>query len=264
VAFDLTFVLNASHFSLLSACCSWIRAFKASTPSSNEEAQVSNPAGPGSSLNGVAMVSPGDVWAVGGASDGHPLVLHWDGSSWSKLPVPEGLGTEGTLTAVARIPGTSQVWVSGTDQDTNGIVARWTGSGWKTFGVRVAGGRSGSLAAASSSSAWVVGGGTSSGSHTRDVIYHWDGSAWTEVPVPSPSATHNSLMGVAVRSDSDAWAVGSFETGKKFHALALHWNGSRWSRVTAPGVVLTAVSTVPGTREAWAVGSTGEIERYRC
>jgi hypothetical protein len=227
-------------------------------------AQVPNPAGLGSSLNGVTMVSARDVWAIGGASDGEPLVLHWDGSRWSKLPVPDGLGTDGNLTAVARIPGTSQVWVSGIDQDSNGIVARWTGSGWETFNVRVGGGRSGSLAAASSSSAWVVGGVTSSGSNTRNAIYHWDGSAWTEVPAPSPSATHNSLTGVAVRSDSDAWAVGSFATGKKVHAQVLHWDGSRWSRVTAPGVALTAVSTVPETREVWAVGSTGEIERYRC
>jgi hypothetical protein len=210
------------------------------------------------------MISPQDVWAVGAASNyGQPIVLHWDGTSWSKVAAPAELGTAGALTAVAAIPGTSQVWVSGRDEDGNGIVARWTGAGWETFSMRIGGGRPGSLAAASSSSAWIVGD-TSSGGPTRDAIYHWDGASWTRVPAPSPSATHNSLIGVAVRSDSDAWAVGSFQTGKKSHALALHWDGSKWSRVTAPGLVLTAVSTVPGSREAWAVGQTGEIERYRC
>lgn len=56
-----------------------------------------NPAtGPnGNALWGVTTVSPGDVWAVGsagGAIDPYPttrpLVLHWNGSAWSRVPAP--------------------------------------------------------------------------------------------------------------------------------------------------------------------------------
>ena len=226
--------------------------------------RIPNPAGPGSTLNGIAMVSPQDVWVVGSAKDGRALVLHWNGSKWSKVVDPPGLGTGGTVTAVARIPETAGVWVDGTDDNANGFAARWTGSGWETYTVGPGGGTSGSLAAASSSSAWIVGQkGNATGTSTRDVIYHWDGSSWTEVPAPNPSPTHSSLSGVAARNDSDAWAVGYFKTGAKFHPLAVHWNGSKWSQVTAPGSVLTAVTTVPGTKGVWAVGS-GVIERYKC
>ena len=224
-----------------------------------------NPGGPGSSLNGVAMISPRDVWAIGSTKALIPLVLHWNGSSWSKVTAPAGLGTEGTLISVARIPGTAQVWVDGIDANASGFAARWTGSGWETYSLRYVGGRSGNLAAASSSNAWIVGEkGDNTGKITRDVIYHWDGSTWSEVPTPNPSATRNSLSGVAARTESDAWAVGNFTRGKKVHALALHWDGSKWSQVKAPGLSLTAVTTVPGTRQAWAVAATGEIERYRC
>src|SRR5437764_621866 len=38
-------------------------------------------------LNGVAVVSANDVWAVGYYSGG-TLIEHWDGTSWSVVPSP--------------------------------------------------------------------------------------------------------------------------------------------------------------------------------
>src|SRR4029077_16322937 len=108
----------------------------------------------------------------------------------------------GFVSGVAPVPGTTQVWVDGDDQNGNGFAARWTGSGWETYFARAGGNGFGNVAAVSSSSAWIVG---------AAVIDHWDGSAWTEVP--NPSATDTTLLGVAARSDSDAWAVGYSHTG---------------------------------------------------
>jgi len=42
-------------------------------------------------LNGVAAITPDDVWAVGSSGQGAPsrtLIEHWDGSTWSIVPSP--------------------------------------------------------------------------------------------------------------------------------------------------------------------------------
>jgi hypothetical protein len=151
------------------------------------------------------------------------------------------------------------------DANANGVAARWTGVGWDKYSVATAGGSTGNLAAASPSRAWLVGeDGNDTGTVTRDVVNGWDGSAWAETRVPNPSPTDSRLFGVAAAADSAAWAVGTYKRHGTSHALALRWDGSGWSQVTAPGASLSDVTAVPGSDEAWAVGWTGEIERYRC
>jgi hypothetical protein len=68
-------------------------------------------------LNGVAAVGPDDVWAVGqtipssgGEYDVRPLLLHWDGTAWSRVVAP----TDGSasLSAVTAIPG-GGLWAVG-------------------------------------------------------------------------------------------------------------------------------------------------------
>jgi len=54
-------------------------------------------------LNGVAVASPADAWAVGTSGSGtsrHTLILHWNGSRWSRVASPNP-GTNNNLTAVA-------------------------------------------------------------------------------------------------------------------------------------------------------------------
>jgi hypothetical protein len=42
-----------------------------------------------STLDGVAVVSPDDIWAVGswGQGGARPLIEHWDGTKWSVTEV---------------------------------------------------------------------------------------------------------------------------------------------------------------------------------
>ncbi|MFC4586144.1 hypothetical protein [Sphaerisporangium corydalis] len=77
----------------------------------------------GGVLRKVWMVSPSDVWAVGGVtasgdSAEAPLVLHWDGAAWRRVPVPVPRGRLDGLTALAA----DDVWVSGVDADHSGQV----------------------------------------------------------------------------------------------------------------------------------------------
>src|SRR5262249_49654542 len=65
-------------------------------------------------LSGVAAVAANDAWAVGQANS-IPLMLHWDGASWSPVPGPN-FTSVGALSGVAAVTA-HDVWaVGGTSQ----------------------------------------------------------------------------------------------------------------------------------------------------
>jgi len=70
------------------------------------------------------------------------------------------------------------------------------------------------------------------------------------------------IQGVAVTSDSNAWAVGySGIFDKTQRTLLLHWNGSKWVQVTSPKPVpgeFYRVSAISADN-AWAVGFTSTL-----
>ena len=76
------------------------------------------PAGEQGWLHDVLALGPRDAWAVG--SDGHTLpdgyaralILHWDGSRWSSVSGPPGLGALSGIAAFRRT--------------TSGLLAPWT------------------------------------------------------------------------------------------------------------------------------------------
>ena len=103
-----------------------------------------NPAGTGSSvfnsLMGVAAVSATDAWAVGfyghdvgdGGTAGKPLVLHWDGTSWTKAKAPF-FGTSSGLRSVSALSATD-IWAVG-GVFSNGaagttLILHWNGTAW--------------------------------------------------------------------------------------------------------------------------------------
>jgi hypothetical protein len=82
--------------------------------------------------------------------------------------------------------------------------------------------------------------------------------SWTAVEPRSPGTTNNDLLGVAVLSSSNAWAVGTYAAEAGGRTLVERWNGTAWSVVHSPdpgesGDFLTAVSAV-SPASIWAVG----------
>jgi hypothetical protein len=75
---------------------------------------------------------------------------------------------------------------------------------------------------------------------------------------PSPGTSDNDLAGVAVRSASDVWAVGSASSDGPNQTLIEHWDGSAWTVVPSPSpgvsAKLTSVRSL-STSNAWAVGA---------
>jgi hypothetical protein len=81
--------------------------------------------GGSSDLYTVAAAAPDDVWALGTRLNHQyryrPLALHWDGTTWSAAPMPDGLD----MPESADVGPDGSVWVAGVIG-----MARWDGITW--------------------------------------------------------------------------------------------------------------------------------------
>ena len=201
------------------------------------------------------------MWAVGGvasidpetreASDLAPLMMHWDGSVWGVISVPQA---DGFLADVS-LASPDDAWAAGGEEGP--VLLRWDGSSWALFPAALDDGVPAALSVRTARDGWLVGRFGDEAS-PRPLISHWNGRAWEgpeDVPLPG------SLMDVAAISAGTAWAVGtlgapgSASTG----ALTMHWDGTNWAPVEnpatrVPGAALEGVSGTDST-DVWAVGS---------
>jgi len=175
-------------------------------------------------VRGIAALGPDDIWAVGyrtnpSCPDGDfTLTMHYDGTSWIKVPSPSPLRIHpedqnwlASVTAVA----SDDVWAVGLTRDLD----------------------------------W--------GIQDRTLAEHWDGTRWTIVRTPNPPQYEkNDLWGVAGVSSTDVWAVGSRGLDPTTDPpLAEHWDGNRWNVVTAPSQgQLLGVAVEPGGTGLSATG----------
>jgi hypothetical protein len=142
------------------------------------------PAGIGNLL-GVAATSAGNAWAVGcsgclAEGAGVPLIEHWNGSAWKKVPGPSAVALAG-LDGVTATSATN-AWAVGTPTGaaghTTGIV-HWNGRTWTLVASPNPGGQEHvtGVTATSASNAWAVGE-TEATTPFEGVISHWNGSSW--------------------------------------------------------------------------------------
>jgi len=172
-----------------------------------------------STLIGVTVIAPDDVWAIGRWSEGNniaphlPLALHWDGSIWSIVTTPDNLSyldySPANITAISG----SEVWVVGQIE-------------------------------------------APSASHYDNWTMHWDGNSWSEISVPNPGASYNYLFGVSGSASNDVWATGSAMSGTTGGATLLHWDGASWQQTTYPGDIAGGSLAVKsfGPNDVWTVG----------
>ena len=233
---------------------------------------------PGSQINELLAVDaaePNDVWAVGRTASGfgdRPLVLHYDGSAWLEVVLPEDV--TGVLSGVAAIA-PDDVWVVGFTGDPvasleEALILHWDGQLWAVVdaGRAVGTGKSALLdvEAAAPDDLWVVG-----YLHNNPLIAHFDGASWSRsdtglegetnaiaplvptdvwavgapiqrfdgtswVPV-AEVRSEGRLLGVAAVSQSDVWAVGVRAAGEAAtKSLVLRFDGRRWTAVLGPGI----------------------------
>jgi hypothetical protein len=235
----------------------------------------------GTTLAAITAVSPTNLWAVGSRvgpvfSDPHrPLIEHNTGSGWRSVAVPSVGAAGGDLRAIAAVSA-RDIWAVGWAGD-KPLALHYDGTRWRVVPTapnppgEQPGGRLRAVAAVSSKDVWAVGDRpTSDGPGV--LVQHWDGHRWTFVPAPSQQPTDfNALLGLAVVSARDIWAVGS--RGDDFdEPMVQHWDGKAWRVVNVPekpqvdpgdpkNVGLNAVAAV-SARNVWAVGEAGTIEHY--
>lgn len=225
-------------------------------------------------LLSVATASPDDAWAVGFSGmvpDEHTLMLHWDGTTWSRVTSPAMVdGTPGILSDVT-VVSASDAWATGetgTRPASAGVSAgkslllHWDGRRWSQVAGVLPGNPGASAIAMSRHGGWAFGASLIAG-HYQPLILRRDGAGWHRVPAPV-SANGFTANKVVVTSAGTAWASG-LETGPRnlpIHSELMRWNGSSWQwaafPIAGPRNILSDMAAGPdGT--VWAVGFAATV-----
>ncbi|WP_431040621.1 hypothetical protein ACQUSR_01130 [Streptomyces sp. P1-3] len=181
----------------------------------------------GWSLESVAALAADDVWAVGSTyneSAAKPLLLHYDGTRWSKVAAP-GLGAaRAGLNAVAAGPD-GQVWAVGgskkPDGSPEGLVLKYDGKKWTNVPLPKGTGELGSVTVSQGDPVVVVKG----TDDTRSAVLRRTGGTWVSMNLPSDGAKPLDAIDVSA-SGRTIDVTGHYPT-----------TGSQW---VGPGSVLTA------------------------
>jgi hypothetical protein len=251
-------------------------------------------------LFSVSGTSAGDIWAVGDtqtAAGGNyapeaPVIMHYNGSSWTTASSPS-TGSSFSRLQTVKAFGPDDAWASGFSLNSNATATteftlHWNGTSWSQATLpdatmQVVGGTSSDdVWFMSSTAAWHYNGSTFtqvSGpvSHTVTAISptdawgvatvdgtvelnQYNGTAWSTV-TSLPSS--DSINGLTALSADDVWAVGDESLssgGGGEQTLTMNWNGSTWSTVSSP--TGSEFSTLSGAAAAspstvFAVGQGG-------
>lgn len=229
----------------------------------------------GNLLEAVAARTATDVWAVGQRqrtpdSFRKTLIEHWNGTRWKVVRSPSPGKTSNILMGVATVSA-RRAWAVGQDSDSDGktLAERWNGTRWRVVATRNHGDGARflrSVAAPSPRQAFAVGSyHQQHGRRTHDLAERWIRSRWFRSVTPNPGGNFNSLQGVAARSTTRVWAVGTTRADpqQRFLTLAEHWNGTRWlaARTPSPGSGddgLSGIAEIPHRGGFWAVGTAGD------
>jgi hypothetical protein len=191
-------------------------------------------------LFSVSAVSASNVWAAGFTTDAasnrlQPLILHWNGSQWTRQASPGPAGADSESFGIAALSATDAwaVGQTGTGDSAAPLALHWDGTAWtqKTVPPQAGGGSYlRSVSGVSGSDAWALG--LTAGNGTHPVLYRWNGSAWTPQAFPVPAA--GQISGIAAVSANSVWAAGYVPGSSKDQTLVMHWDGSGWSQTEVP------------------------------
>jgi hypothetical protein len=155
----------------------------------------------------TVALSSSDIWVIGRAFslNGPDVLLHWNGSRWSKTALRAGRpGSPVGLFAVGR-----QLWLQWQPAKTSAapFLLRRTGTGWSK--VRFPRGYSGFAPVSNgASSVWLTG--FAPGTKRVQVFLHWQAGRWTIFRVPNrPYQSGNVDELAAVPGKQSVWAIGN-------------------------------------------------------
>ncbi|WP_234373836.1 hypothetical protein [Streptomyces scabiei] len=196
------------------------------------------PAGPESTdFYDVAATGRNGAWAVGRILDDSwawaPSAKHWDGRTWSDVPLAGTGGRPAQMEAVAA-SGPDDVWAAGTYTDVEVAAAQ---------GAREAERLPDALldrlpdAVANR----LREGAAPPGAADPIVLQHWDGTRWKPVSRPGPAEgsirfvlNMKSLGANSVWLTTLDWNPTATDPAQAYAGHLEHWNGRTWSRTALP------------------------------
>lgn len=187
-------------------------------------------------LDAIACASPTFCMAVGRADDGTstgrtvPIILRWNGTSWTKntVPNPSTSTASAQLVSVSCPTETTCMAVGSYNSSHNFLVERWNGSTWTVsagpqpvttpYASLLTG-----VSCATATQCLAVGEKASDdGTNKSDGGYaqKWDGSSWISVPSSGTKAQSASLTSVACPTSLICVAGGGYSYGNLATTLA--------------------------------------------
>lgn len=222
-------------------------------------------------LSAVAMTSADDVWALGtwgqaygalpprsGPPSATPsgcqvctLILHYDGHSWTRVPVDPSLVVR--VVSVSMLSATDGWAVGGNS------ILHYTNGAWRlatsfpndpehSVGLK-------SIAMVSASEGWIAGYQMDPATGDGPLLLHYLNGTWTPVHLPSFDQPRATIESVSMLPSGDGWVVGGEYTDAGQRTLILHYSHGTWtSEPTSVPAQLNGVDALSRT-EAWAVGT---------
>jgi hypothetical protein len=225
----------------------------------------------------VATTDGNDVWVVGRIFDlpqiDLPLMMRWDGTSWSDVESITLLPCEITpcwprngfaidvasfgdeLWAVGSAVGFGAGSVHG-PATVIGLTLHYDGSSWEEIlAPQIAGSRHelAAVAGTGPDDVWAVGKYKNVAGAFHGLIYHWDGTSWSHVPNPGDDIGQTFLSDVVAIAPDDVWVVGE-QPGA---ALFMHWDGASWTIAASPTGTTTHIAEAAAiaANDIWAVAA---------
>lgn len=136
-------------------------------------------------------------------------LIHWNGRTWSKVPLPSGAHKGSQVLDVAAVT-EGNLWALGETTNEQGKLSRletlqrWDGKTWSAvpgaLDINAQGAYLDNITVIGLNDIWITG----STGKDQPLMEHWDGQAWSVVVPVSP--THGSVMSLAV-AGGRAWAL---------------------------------------------------------
>ena len=143
-------------------------------------------------LRSIDGSSPRDVWGVGdiGGTYSSTYIEHWDGTAWTHVDSPNGVGAASGLASVDAVSA-NDVWAVGSSgkydiEPSTTLIEHWDGQSWTVVPSPSPGHHANDLTGVSgdsASDAWAVGryGRAINPDKQKSLYLHWDGTSWSPV-----------------------------------------------------------------------------------
>ena len=177
-----------------------------------------------------------NAWAVGVGHDA-AFSMHWNGSTWSKVPVPV-FGQRDVLEGLA-MASPHDVWGFGDFENAGGtersLALHRTGGTWVKVATPNVGAGDNDLSDASVISPtdiWAIGAGTV-GAVKRRLGVHWNGIRWNKVDFPIVPVPVNEEESITAVGPGDVWIAltAPDQSSGNDRAVTYHLVSGTWHRV---------------------------------